>query len=224
MLRGQVRSAVRFITDRVSGGGVLAYDSSSGVPGKSVADVLREKHPEPCCSGNDAFLPCDSLPPVLDVDITADYVERVAHRIQGAAGPGGSTAMQWHSYLLRFGSYSARLRDAVAGLARRLANTVVEWEDIRALMANRLIALDKCPGVRPIGIGEALRRVLGKVVALATRADHEEVCGTDQLCSGLRAGMEGAIHRGARNSFTGCLKSYSNLTIFRLKKVNFSVN
>ena len=94
MLRGQVRSAVRFISDRVSGGGVLAYDSSSGVPGKSVADVLQEKHPEPCCSDNDAFLPCDSLPPVLGVDITADYVERVAHRIQGAAGPGGSTAMQ----------------------------------------------------------------------------------------------------------------------------------
>ena len=81
----------------------------------------------------------------------------------------------------------------MAGLARRLANNVVKWEDIRALMANRLIALDKCPGVRPIGIGEALRRVLGKV-ALATRADLEEVCGTDQLCSGLRAGMEGAIH------------------------------
>ena len=97
MLRGQVRSAVCFITDRVSGGGVLAYDSPSGVPGKSVADVLREKHPEPCSSGDDAFLPCDSLP---DVDITANYVERVAHRIQGTAGPGESTAMQWHSYLL----------------------------------------------------------------------------------------------------------------------------
>ena len=193
MLRGQVCSAVRFITDRVSGGGVLACNSPSGIPGKSVADVLQEKHPEPCSSGRDAFLPCDSLQPVLDVDITADYVERVAHRIQGAAGPGGSTAMQWYSNLLRFGAYSARLRDAVAGLARRLANNVVKWEDIRALMANRLIALDKYPGVRPISIGEALRRVLGKVVALVTRADLEEVCGTYQLCSGLRAGVEGAI-------------------------------
>ena len=99
MLCGQVCSAVRFITDRVSGGGILSYDSPSGVPGKSVADVLREKHPKPCSPGSDTFLPCGSLPPVLDVDITADYVERVAHRIQGAAGPGGSTAMQWHSYL-----------------------------------------------------------------------------------------------------------------------------
>ena len=61
-------------------------------------------------------------------------------------------------------------------------------------MVNRLIALDKCPGVHPVDIGEALRRVLGKIVALASRADFEEVCGTDQLCSGLWAGMEGAIH------------------------------
>ena len=57
MFRGQVRSAVHFITDRVSSGGVLSCNSSSGVPGKSAADVLREKHPEPCSSGSDAFLP-----------------------------------------------------------------------------------------------------------------------------------------------------------------------
>ena len=36
MLRGQVYSAVCFITDRVSGAGVLACNSSSGVPGKSI--------------------------------------------------------------------------------------------------------------------------------------------------------------------------------------------
>jgi len=29
---------------------------------------------------------------------------------------------------------------------------------------------------------------------LATRSDLEEVCGISQLCSGLQAGMEGAIH------------------------------
>ena len=142
--------------------------------------------------------------PKLDIDITADYVERVAHHIQGAAGPGGSTAMQWYSYLLRFGAYSAHLRDAVAGLARRIANNVVKWEDICVLMASRLIALDKCPGVRPIGIGKALRHVLGKVVALVTRADLEEVCGADLLCSCLRAGMEGAIHAVKELSDLNC--------------------
>ena len=54
--------------------------------------------------------------------------------------------------------------------------------------------MDKCPGVHPIGIGKALWCVLGKVVALATLADLEEVCGTEQLCSGFRAGMKGATH------------------------------
>ena len=78
--------------------------------------------------------------------------------------------------------------------ACRLSNNVLEWDDVRALMANCLIALDKCPGVLPIGIGEALRRILGKVVALITRSDLEEVCGTDQLCSGLCSGLEGTIH------------------------------
>ena len=76
----------------------------------------------------------------------------------------------------------------------QLSNNVVEWDDICALMANRLIALDMCPGVRPIGIGETLRRILGKVVALVTPSDLEEVCATDQLCSGLCSGLEGAIH------------------------------
>ena len=37
---------------------------------------------------------CDTLPLLLDLDITADYVERMAHKIQVSAGPGGSTALQ----------------------------------------------------------------------------------------------------------------------------------
>ena len=44
-------------------------------------------------------------------------------------------------------------------------------------MVSRLIVLDKCPRVRPIGIGEALHCILAKVVALVTRADLEDVCG-----------------------------------------------
>lgn len=65
---------------------------------------------------------------------------------------------------------------------------------IRALMASCLLAPDKCPGVCPIGVGEVPRRILGKVMALATGMDVEEVCKTDQLCSGLKAGSESVVH------------------------------
>ena len=61
-------------------------------------------------------------------------------------------------------------------------------------MACRLIAIDKCPGVRPIGVGETLRRVIGKTVCMITRSDVEEIAGVSQLCAGIKAGVEGAIH------------------------------
>ena len=99
--------------------------------------------------------------------------------------------MQWQDYLLRYGSHSAQLRGEVAALARHLATNIVEWSHIRALISSRLITLDKCPGVRPIAIGEELRRIVCKALAFATGSDVAELCGVSQLCSGLEAGIKG---------------------------------
>ena len=78
----------------------------------------------------------------------------MARQIQGSAGPGVSTALQWHGYIppSLYGLSSVRLCDAVAKFACMLANRIVERESISALMASGFIAQDKCPGVCPIGI------------------------------------------------------------------------
>jgi len=79
-------------------------------------------------------------------------------------------------------------------MASHIANEDVPWERLQALRACRLIGLDKQPGVRPIGIGEVLMRIMGKAMAKAVGVDAEIVCGADQLCAGLKGGVEGAIH------------------------------
>ena len=43
-------------------------------------------------------------------------------------------------------------------------------------------------------MGECLRRIIGKVICHITRGDAESICGTSQLCAGLKCGIEGAIH------------------------------
>ena len=58
-----------------------------------------------------------------------------------------------------------------------MANTFLPWATNRALLANRLMALDKCPGIQPIGIGEIWRRLLDKCVLKVTGADAKDACG-----------------------------------------------
>ena len=100
----------------------------------------------------------------------------------------------WQDSLLRYGAQGAWLRESVASLCRRLANSIVTWSEVRGLVASHLIALDKCPGVRPIGVGKTLRRIIGKVMCSVSHLDIEEVAGVSQLCAGTKAGIEHAVH------------------------------
>ena len=62
-------------------------------------------------------------------------------------------------------------------------------------MACPLVAIDKRPGVRPVGIGETLRRALAKLVMRAAGDQAKTACGNLQLCAGLEAGVEGGNSR-----------------------------
>ena len=61
-------------------------------------------------------------------------------------------------------------------------------------MARRLVALDKRPEVRPMGIGETLLWALSKLGMRADRDQAKTECGNLKLCIGLEAGIEGETH------------------------------
>ena len=65
-----------------------------------------------------------------------------------------------------------------------------------AFTACRLIAPDKNPGVRPIGVAEVLRRIdiVGKATLSAIKPNILQAVGTMQLCAGQDGGCEAAVH------------------------------
>ena len=65
---------------------------------------------------------------------------------------------------------------------------------MESLIACRLILLYKNPGLRPIGVGEVLRRISRKVVMMISKQDVMKAPGSLQFCAGQEAGAEAAIH------------------------------
>ena len=57
-----------------------------------------------------------------------------------------------------------------------------------------MIPLDKDPGVRPIGVVEVCRRIIGKAVMKIVKQDLQEAVGLHQFCVGYEAGCESAVH------------------------------
>ena len=108
----------------------------------------------------------------------------------------GAEAIDMRNWLLCFWCASEELRVVVARLADWMANPPppTPWAAYCALMARCLLEMDKRPGVRPMGIGETLRRDLAKL-AMRAAGDHTKTsCGKLQLFAGLEAGIYGATH------------------------------
>ena len=82
----------------------------------------------------------------------------------------------------------------VAEVGEWLGNGRPPWAAYGALMSGRLIALDKSPGIRPVGIGETWRRLLARCLLRVSGQEAKAACGTEQLACGVEAGIEGAIH------------------------------
>ena len=181
VLLGKLRQAVRRATDREGVGCLLPEDLCTKT-GRPVADVLREKHLDmrfppvenPACA---AFEEYEEVPETVPLDFTEDDVTWVASILSGAAGALGAEAMELRNWIRRFGCPSEEFRVVVSVLADWMANSSPPWAAYCALMACRLVALDKRPGLGTMGIGETLRRALAKLVMRAAGDQAKTVGG-----------------------------------------------
>ena len=82
-----------------------------------------------------------------------------------------------------YGSQPTHLAEAVCGLAKRLCSENVHPDMLEEYVACRLVPLGKGadksgnPGIRPIGIGETLRRIVVKAVTTILKQDIQKACG-----------------------------------------------
>ena len=193
MMKGKVRSALRRLSERASEG--VPDPMQEVKKSVTVLETLKSKHPEPHKSYLSSRLQVPVLPDFEDVIISsASMEEKTTRSFQGRSGASGTDSEHWQTVLLSHGAHSSHLRDEVPCLAAKMCNQILPWSKVRVLVSGRLIALDKCPGLRPIGIGECLRRIICKSLAEFTKIDLKETCSIDQLTCGLKAGVEGATH------------------------------
>ena len=91
---------------------------------------------------------------------------------------------------------ASALCEAIAAVARRLATSPLEPDCIANLIASRLAALtkDDIGGIRPLGIGEVIRRLICKAILAVTKGDLQDACSPRQLACGLPGGCEAAAH------------------------------
>lgn len=100
--------------------------------------------------------------------------------MEGSAGPSGLDTHAWKGMCSSFHNASDDLYNSVGKLTRKLYSKHID-NGISALTSCRLIALDKRPGDRPIGVGETLRRLISKAILRVTRDDILKTVGSIQL-------------------------------------------
>ena len=191
LMEGKVKAALR----------MLAQDSNGGVLplNKDVFETLKKKHParKPAIPSAVITSNSSSQDPshfILFDQLDGLMIRKTVLKTEGAAGPSGLDAIAWKRLCTAFQSASNDLCDSLASTARRICCSFVDPKSLYAFVACRLIALDKCPGVRPIGIGETARRIIGKAILTTIGEDIQEAAGPLQLCAGQEAGCEAAVH------------------------------
>ena len=94
----------------------------------------------------------------------------------------------------QFAQSSTDLCTTIANMIKKLYIDKDLANTLEAFISCCLIPLDKNPGLRPIEVGEVLRRIVGKVTVSTLRDDIIISVGQLQVCAGQESGCEAAVH------------------------------
>ena len=190
MSNGNINGAIKLLSDNMQNGVLLLNDET--------LKLLKQKHPDGKAPTNDALL-SDTPIQIHSVqfeDIDSDMIRQSALKTRGGANPSGLDGNGWRRILTSncFGTEPSDLCASLAKLTKVLCSINQEGNSLEPLLASRLIPLSKNPGLRPISIGETLRRIIGKTVARLLKQDVVDSVGSLQVCAHQDADCEAAIH------------------------------
>jgi len=163
-----------------------------------IRDVLLEKHPPAQPLFQDFLIGSASEPssvhPIIFDGLRGPLICSAALQTFGTAGPSEVDAKGWRRLCTSFKSASNDFCEAIALFAHRLCTTSLSPDILTSFVASRLIALDKCPGICPIGVCEGICRIISKAALFVIHSDIQEAAGSRQLCAGKLAVVESAVH------------------------------
>ena len=190
MRKGNVHNAMKLLTNNMKNG-VLPLN-------KKTLEQLKQKHPQRHDGDPEIMLPDKpgEIHPIKFGSIDAENVRKAALKTSGGAGPSGLEADGWKRIFTsnQFRDSTDDLCKTFAEVIKKLCTVENQSTSLQAFLANRLIPLGKNPGLRPIGVGEVLRRVSGKVIVSHLKEDVIQSVGSLQVCAGQDAGCESLIH------------------------------
>ena len=180
MSTGKISAAIGYLSDKKTKG-VLPLNEV--IEGKTVLNILKEKHP-PAKTANTNYiteLNEDTMPyqPSIFEQINAKTVRK-------------SALKPWslRSRCVRMEKDINSLQPDIHWACKTIAKlSYTIASKVAPMNSCRLIPLDKNPGVRPIGIGEVLRRIIGKTITQCIKSDLKNIGKNFQLCLGQKCGI-----------------------------------
>ena len=189
MLDGKVGAAIKYLDENA--------ENAVLKPTPEVVTKLQTLHPPPSDILPETLFqgPLNQLSSAHFECITEETVRKAASQTKGSGGPSLFDAKQWKRILCSnsFKVEAKELRMRVAAFAKKISTEIIDPNTLEAYLAGRLLALDKAPGdaelqVRPIAVGEVLRRIVGKTIAWSLNTEIQKSAGPLQVSTGLKRG------------------------------------